>query len=202
MPRINAEYRDEAKRKIIAAALDIAATEGWERITLDAIAQKVGVTKGAFYSYYSNSTDLMQEVFLAVIRTIRDQLLDSLSGDPDIHSALDSASDFLFLQAKPMMPVFIQAIASSITRDTAFRKNVNQLIDENSVLIVAAMSRYQKTGQIPDDVDISSAVRAIYGMSMGLVMMTHVLGRDAREGKQAWVEAAERVLKINTEENR
>lgn len=196
MPRINREYRDEAKRKIIAAALDIAATEGWERVTLDAIARKVGVTKGAFYSYYPNSTILMQEVFFEVIRTIRDQLLDSLSDDLDIHTALDRASDFLFIQAKPMMPVFIQAIASSIIKDTEFREKVNGLIDENSALIVAAMTRYQKAGQIPDNVDIPSAVRAIYGMSMGLGMMTHVLGRDAREGKQAWVSAAEQMLRI------
>jgi len=78
MPRINTEYREDAKKKIIAAALDVAATSGWGALTLDAIAQKVGVTKGAFYSYFKNSSTLMQDVIIEMIRIIRDHILVSL----------------------------------------------------------------------------------------------------------------------------
>ena len=45
MPRINTEYREEAKRKIITAALEVATSDGWQRVTLETIARKVGVTK-------------------------------------------------------------------------------------------------------------------------------------------------------------
>jgi AcrR family transcriptional regulator len=55
MPRINTEYREDAKKKIIDAAVEVAAEDGWGALTLDAVARKVGVTKGAFYSYFANS---------------------------------------------------------------------------------------------------------------------------------------------------
>jgi AcrR family transcriptional regulator len=202
MPRINKEYREDAKKKIIAAALEVAVSEGWAGVTLEAIAQKVGVTKGAFYSYFPNSNLMMQDVIFEMIRTIRDQMLNGLSGDSDVNAALDRVSDFIFLQLKPIIPVFIQAVASSVTKDTAFREKIIGLIDENSILIIAALKRYQDAGQIPKDVDLSSAVRAIYGMTMGLAMMTHVLGKDARQGKQVWMTATERILQIKPSKGR
>ena len=195
MPRINTEYREDAKKKIIAAALDVASTSGWGALTLDAIAQKVGVTKGAFYSYFENSGTLMQDVLIEMIRIIRDQILDGLSGESDIHAALDRLAGFIFLEPKPFIPIFIQAVAG-IPKDPVFMERITGLLDENSVLIVAALSRYQDSGQIPKDVDLPSAVRAIYAMTIGLGLMTHVLGKDPALTKQAWMDAVERILEI------
>jgi len=195
MPRINTEYREDAKKKIIAAALDVASTSGWGALTLDAIAQKVGVTKGAFYSYFENSGTLMQDVLIEMIRIIRDQILDGLSGESDIHAALDRLAGFIFLEPKPFIPIFIQAVAG-IPKDPVFMERITGLLDENSVLIVAALSRYQDSGQIPNDVELPSAVRAIYAMTIGLGLMTHVLGKDPALTKQAWMDAVERILEI------
>jgi len=108
MPRINTEYREDAKKKIIDAAIEVAKEEGWGGLTLEAIARKVGVTKGAFYSYFTNSGTLMQDVIIAMIRRIRDHILTNLSSDPDIYVALERSAEFIFLQPKPFIPVFIQ----------------------------------------------------------------------------------------------
>ncbi|MDD1693549.1 MAG: TetR/AcrR family transcriptional regulator [Methanoregula sp.] len=195
MPRINTEYRVDAKKKIIAAALDVAATSGWGALTLDAIAQKVGVTKGAFYSYFKNSSTLMQDVIIEMIRIIRDHILVSLEDESDIHAALDRTAGFIFLQPKPFIPVFIQAI-SVMPEDPVFREKISGLLEENSSIIVAAFARFQESGQIPDEVDLPSAVRAIYAMTIGLGLMTHVLGKDAATGKRVWIESVERILII------
>lgn len=193
MPRINKEYREEAKRKIIAAALDVAITDGWERVTLEAIAQKVGVTKGAFYSYYPNSTVLMQEVAIEMIRTLRDQMLEEEADNLDIHATLDRVSGFIFLKIQSVIPAFFQAITSSLAKDPVFREKVGALLDENTALIITVLKRYQDAGQIPEEVDLPSAVRAIYAMSMGLGMITN-LGKSVEENKRAWRTAVERIL--------
>jgi AcrR family transcriptional regulator len=197
MPRINTEYREEAKRKIIDAALDVAENGGWGAVTLDAIAQKVGVTKGAFYSYFANSGSLMQDVIIEMIRRIRDHFVAGFSGEPDIHAALDRLADFIFLQPKPFIPIFIHAVAT-LPDDPAFRERMSGLLEENSTMIVAELARYQEAGQIPEEVDLPSAVRAIYAMTIGLGMMTHVLGKDPVKGKQAWMEGVARILLLDT----
>lgn len=196
MPRINTEYREEAKRKIIAAALDVAASDGWQRVTLDTIARKVGVTKGAFYSYFPSSNVLMQDVVIGMIRAIRDQLLDELSESPDKELELDRVGDFLFSRIKPIFPAFVQAMASEIPKEPVFRQKLSGLLDENHEKNVTALSRYQENGQIPKEVDLSSAVLSIYGMSIGLGMMTHVLGKDSEMIQQIWTDAARKILSL------
>src|SRR5512137_2553136 len=135
MPRINTEYREDAKRKIIDAAIEVAKEQGWGGLTLEAIARKIGVTKGAFYSYFTNSGTLMQDVIIAMIRSIRDHILTDLSSDPDIYVALERVAEFIFLEPKPFIPVFIQAI-SGMPKDPVFQKKISTLFDENSTLIV------------------------------------------------------------------
>nr|WP_321350452.1 TetR/AcrR family transcriptional regulator [uncultured Methanoregula sp.] len=195
MPRINAEYREDARKKIIAAALDVAASDGWGALTLDAIAKKVGVTKGAFYAYFTSSGSLMQDVIVELIRIIRNHILEHWQDENDIHEVLDRAADFIFLQPKPFIPIFIQAMAG-LPEDPVFRKKIDSLLEENSALIETAIARFQKSGQIPGDVDLDEAVRAIYALTIGLGMMTHILGKDPEKGRTAWIMATERILKI------
>jgi AcrR family transcriptional regulator len=196
MPRINTEYREDAKKKIIDAAVEVAAEEGWGALTLEAIARKVGVTKGAFYSYFANSGTLMQDVIIAMIRRMRDSILTDLSSDPDIYVALERVAEFIFLQPKPFIPVFIQGI-SGMPKDPVFRKKVSTLFDENSALVVNALARFQEDGQIPAEVDLHDAARAIYSMTMGLGLFTHVLGKDAMLAKQTWMTSVERILLLD-----
>lgn len=199
MPRINTEYREDAKKKIIDAALDVAAEEGWGALTLDAISRKVGVTKGAFYSYFESSGTLMQDVLIAMIRRLRDHFLAALSGEDDFHTVLEGLGDFIFLQPKPFVPIFIQAIAG-MPKDPVFLEKISALFDENAILIVDALARYQENGQIPKEVDLKDAARSIYCMTMGLGLFTHVLKKDARLAKQAWIMSVERILLLERKE--
>ena len=196
MPRINAEYRDAAKKKIVTAAIDVAAEHGWSNLTLEAIAQKVGVTKGAFYSYYSSSRELMQDVFLTMVRTIRDHVLENLEEEDDIDAALERLADFIFLQPKPFIPIFLQAVAN-MPKDPVLQKKVSALFDENSILIRNAISRFQKNGQIPADVDLETVAMAIYPLTIGLGMMTHVIGKDPRQARQTWLVSVRRILLLD-----
>ncbi len=196
MPRINKEYREEAKKKIIAAALEVAAKDGWERVTLDAIAQRVGVTKGAFYSYFPSSSLLMQDVAVGMVRTIRDLMLESLSEGTDGQISLENAADFIFIKIRPLFPAFVQAMASEIPKDPAFCERLSGVIDENHARIHEVLSQYQERGEIPAGVDLHAAVHAIYGMSIGLGMMTHILGKDPMMIKQIWVDSVRKILCI------
>jgi AcrR family transcriptional regulator len=196
MPRINTEYREDAKKKIIDAAMEVATEEGWGALTLDAVARKVGVTKGAFYSYFESSGTLMQDVIVAMVRRLRDHVLINLTSDPDIYVALERSAEFIFLQQKPFIPVFMQGI-SGMPKDPVFRKKISTLFDENSTLIVNVLARFQEDGQIPEEVDLHEAARAIYSMTMGLGLFTHVLGKDAVTARKTWMTSVERILLLD-----
>lgn len=62
MPKLIPQYKDDAKRRIILAALEVVAESGYEKLTMDDVAKKIGATKGAIYWYFQNKNALIQEL--------------------------------------------------------------------------------------------------------------------------------------------
>jgi len=77
MAKVLPHYKDEAKRRIVLAALEVMAEYGSEKLTMDDVATRIGATKGAVYWYFKNKSALIQEVLETV-----DLEFERISGDP------------------------------------------------------------------------------------------------------------------------
>lgn len=62
MPRVNAEARKEARRRLLEAGAKHIARDGLERANVDAIAIAAGYAKGTFYNYFDSKEQLFGEV--------------------------------------------------------------------------------------------------------------------------------------------
>jgi AcrR family transcriptional regulator len=62
MPKVVPEYKEDAKHRIIEAAMDVIAERGCDRMTIDDVAKKLGVTKGAVYWYFKSKEELVAAV--------------------------------------------------------------------------------------------------------------------------------------------
>jgi AcrR family transcriptional regulator len=62
MPKVVPEYKEDAKRRIIEAAMDVIAERGCDQMTIDDVAKKLGVTKGAVYWYFKSKEELVTAV--------------------------------------------------------------------------------------------------------------------------------------------
>jgi len=58
MPKVVPEYKEEAKSRILDAANKVFAEKGYHEATMDDIAKRLGVSKGAIYLYFSSKEDL------------------------------------------------------------------------------------------------------------------------------------------------
>ena len=201
MPRINPEYRNVAKKKIIDATLEIAHETGWNAVTLETVARKVGVTKGALYTYFENSDMLMEEAVYELVKSLKYSLKsDSAGHEADIHKMLAAIADAIFSGRNPVAPIFMQALARA-AQDEQFRERIGNRYDEILVTLHEEFQKRQEAGQIPAGVDIRTAVRAIFGLTLGLAFIYHMLGKDRREARTDWLASAERILKISPEES-
>jgi AcrR family transcriptional regulator len=77
MPKVLPQYTDDAKRRIILAAIEVMAEGGYEKLTIDDVAKKIGVTKGAVYWYFRSKSALIQEVSITIENEI-----EKFSSDP------------------------------------------------------------------------------------------------------------------------
>jgi AcrR family transcriptional regulator len=74
MPKVVPEYKENAKRRILEAAMDVIAERGCDRMTIDDVAKKLGVTKGAVYWYFPNKEELLTAVLKEVLSSIQAEI--------------------------------------------------------------------------------------------------------------------------------
>ena len=75
MPRTPEQYeeiRNEKKRVIMNAALDLFANEGFHSTSISKIAEKANISKGLMYNYFDSKEDLLTEIIDAGFHEIID----------------------------------------------------------------------------------------------------------------------------------
>jgi len=194
MPRINTEYRLDAKNKIIAAALDIAAEKGWDAVTLNAISRKVGVTKPALYSYFDNQEMLLHEVIFEVFRNVELGIAATLEEGEDISRTIHSLAEVLFEQQKPYASIFYQ-LPARIPQNSPFREKIIQINDKNQSLIRDFLIRMKADKKIPQETDPEAISNAIIALTMGMEIRSLFLKKDPYKAKENWIHAVELMLK-------
>ena len=118
-----AEKKAETRERLLRAAETIAAKHGLSRITLDAVAEAAGVTKGAIYSNFQSKEELLLEVAT--------RLTPGLDLTMDLLKASDSVAELLarlgpavaeIVRAKPKQAVLAAELDVLLMRDAKLRR--------------------------------------------------------------------------------
>lgn len=73
MPRTKAQFeaiRKESRQKILDAALEVFAKQGYHSSTVDAIAKTAGISKGLMYNYFKSKEDVLQELMIGMMEAL------------------------------------------------------------------------------------------------------------------------------------
>ena len=194
MARINKNYHKDAKEQITAAAIEVAATKGWDAVTLDAIAQNVGVTIPALYSYFKNRDALLDEAFLEVIRNTQADIETTLARESDIHQVVLNFADHIFIQQNLNSKIFFQ-IPARFFQDPNKRK-IAKIFKDTGIIIRNMLVQAKSKGEIPRQVDPETATRLIFAITMGLQFPIFEK-EDVHADRDLWIEAVERCLLID-----
>jgi len=76
---IKGEVAAFKRERIVDAAVDLFYDHGYEHTTLDAVAQRLGVTKPFIYSYFESKTALLSEICSRGIKASLDAINESLA---------------------------------------------------------------------------------------------------------------------------
>lgn len=78
---------DATRLALVVAARDLFGERGYAATSIDEVASRAGVTKGALYHHFTGKADLFQEVYEQVKREVSDQVV-SVFNEPDHWKAL------------------------------------------------------------------------------------------------------------------
>ena len=73
-PKIRDEVAALKRERVIGAAVDLFYAKGYEKTTLDEVAERLGVTKPFIYANFGSKTELLAEICSRGVRAARDAL--------------------------------------------------------------------------------------------------------------------------------
>lgn len=80
MPKVVPEYKEEAKKKILAAGREVMSRKGYRATTMEDIAEHVGVSKAALYQYFRSKDELVVEIVKAFPDQVRERTMAMYPG--------------------------------------------------------------------------------------------------------------------------
>ncbi|MGU7778827.1 TetR/AcrR family transcriptional regulator [Burkholderia sp. PU8-34] len=92
---------EQVRAQLLVAASDIATHQGVQALTLDAVAERAGVTKGALQYHFANKQGLLDALFEQTIERFGRQMATRIAADPQpagaaarayVHTTLDTAN--------------------------------------------------------------------------------------------------------------
>ncbi|KVX84119.1 TetR family transcriptional regulator [Burkholderia ubonensis] len=82
---------EQVRSQLLAAASDLATRHGVQALTLDAVAERAGVTKGALQYHFANKQGLLDALFEQTVARFSGQVAERIAADPEPAGAASRA---------------------------------------------------------------------------------------------------------------
>lgn len=163
--------REETRQRILDAALDVFARNGFERATVDEIVREAGFSKGAFYVHFETKEDLFWEMLQERMDTqqelFRASIDASLSVEENQRRILSTIFD-LNRQDKLGPAVFFEFVAHAMRNDKV-RERLAGFYQRWHTFVAETLTAGREAGLVRTDIDIpllASIMMAVFEGSM------------------------------------
>jgi AcrR family transcriptional regulator len=184
MPKVVPEYKEEAKKKIIAAGREVMSKKGYHATTMEDIAASIGVSKGALYLYFGSKDELVVEIVKALPEQIREVKM-SLSHTTDPVDHWIAVLDF-FLENNAEQNALIFEFLSMTARNPEIAKSFSDNMELGLGKATAGVTDLQRKGIISPDTDPRTIAFAMAGLFQSIRYFSLIgVGRD--ELRERWI---------------
>jgi AcrR family transcriptional regulator len=149
---------DEARRKAIAAAIDLILERGVANLSIEEVAARSGVAKTTIYRHWPERASLIIDTTRATFEHVRTPDTGSLRGDLDEYFSGMIRSD-LTGRVGRLIPCLIDAAA----RDPEIEMLFERISTERQQPLLTIVSRAQERGELPPDLDRDVVVGTVLG---------------------------------------
>jgi AcrR family transcriptional regulator len=170
-----------AHQKVLSAALELVAERGVNATSMDAIAQKSGVSKATIYKHWADKDALLLDIMAEVHGLHARPVFDSGNTREDMIAVLSYKPREMADLRERLMPQFIAYSASNVTFGTAWR---NMVMEPPRRELKHLMKLGIGKGELSPDLDLDLAL----AMLLGPMIYWHVFLRRTAEEPRALAE--------------
>jgi AcrR family transcriptional regulator len=168
VPKVDDRYREEARNKVIVAALDVFSRKGYHDAKMDEIAEKASVSKGTLYNQFSSKEDLFRGIAEYLLKVEMKESVALLGeGDPvrQFKALYDWMNELYGSKAS-----FILEVYSIACRDRKMHDILSRVIKKENEGFAQLIAFMQAEGRIRRDVDPRQLSYLLMSMYLGLMI--------------------------------
>lgn len=167
--------RQDTRRKVFGAAVELIAEQGYAATTVDAIAERAGVAKGTVFYNFGNKEGL----FEALLEHSIGKLAEALAAADTGESALDALDSVVLGQLRFFEEhgAFARVLLAEMWR-TAWQKAVARLRQSALGVYANVLRRAAANGEVRADLDVETAATAVFGMVLTVAIERRALYPD------------------------
>ena len=186
MPKVVPEYKEEAKDRILEAARQAFAEKGYHEATMDDVAKRIGVSKGALYLYFSSKETLFEELCRTAPGAFKDILHSTFQEGTN---PLESAAKFFdrMMELSGSSPRLGFEILSEAAQSPSLRKILKQNQEEYAKVLMSFLEALQRRKIIDANIELHPLAYALIALWNGLETLM-VSGLPLEETRRAWLE--------------
>lgn len=196
MPKVVPEYKEEAKKKIITAGMEVLGRKGYCATTMDDIAAHLGVSKGALYLYFKNKDELVVEVVTAMHTQTLNRAIVAFPNNAPL-DAWTALLDELLSADNEYNSLFLEFTAMSV-RNPLIRKSYSEKTLFGLGAATCGIAFQQHQGLVRRDADPRTLAMAILSIFDGLRMLA-LAGVEPDELRRRWIEIGKILLQTQEE---
>ena len=186
MPRVVPGYKVEARTRILDAADQIFGEKGYRQATMDDVAKKLGVSKGALYLYFASKDELFEAICRREPAAFKEILYSTFTEE---QVPLKSAGEFFdkMLKRYGSNPGLSFEIFSEASHNPRLRKVLRETQDVYAGTLMNYLEEGQKRGFVGENLDLRSLTYALIGLWNGIEVLV-ATGLSVSEARKAWLE--------------
>jgi len=168
IPKVGEEYREEVRKRVVMAALDVFSRRGFHDARMDEIAEKASVSKGTLYNQFESKEDLFRGIteYLLIEGMEKAGVLLTDSEPLPLFKTLYEGMNQLYGDKAAF---FLEVYAISL-RDQKMHDILTGVINKEKEGFAQLISIMQAEGRIRRDVDPASMAALLMSLYMGLLV--------------------------------
>lgn len=189
MPKVVPEYKEKARERILAAALQVFSEKGYYEARMEDIAERLGVSKRTLYLYYKNKEELFKTMSAEAPKIVSNMLKSCLAG----REVGRACADFFDISTKEPPSGLSFEIIAVASRNPELKKAEREAIERTQEIISKFIQGMGKKGA-PTEAEAHRMAMIVLALYRGL-MADLVLGVKKAEVREAWVKATDTLLR-------
>ncbi len=184
MPKMLFEYKKAAIAKIVQTAFEILDTKGHQDLTMDEIAKRLGISKGALYSYFTSKEEILKEIYKSGRQIVQRILLEA-SECNDFKQTMELIFKLMSDKYEKQVRIYFEILALALHNE-GIRKTLKEDYEKDFDMMHSFVQHLVAKKQIRTDVNSRTLAHVFRSLWMGACEKL-ILGYDTSEIHENWI---------------